>query len=172
MKTQGFDIEAVPLAEAAPLKNLACATLIAAIQMQQIQQILHDRDSLAACRTTDVLGAADLPLVEAIGKTLEGKTIAYSLPTSGSAATLANILCHTPDLAQRVKRVCVFFHPPKLSGRKRSGMLALGGVEHCPDEQAVVGGGRTARVETTGQSVLNPLALIAAQSVTPQPPAH
>ena len=44
MKTQGFDIEAVLLEENASLKNLGCATLIAAIQ---IRQMLHDRDGTA-----------------------------------------------------------------------------------------------------------------------------
>ena len=44
MKTQGFNIEAVPMRDNRPLKNLACATLIAAVQ---VQQMLHDRDRQA-----------------------------------------------------------------------------------------------------------------------------
>lgn len=71
MKTRGFDIEAVPIQENAPLKNLGCATLIAAIQ---IQQMLHDRDGLATRPMTDVFEADDRPIIEAIGTTLEGRT--------------------------------------------------------------------------------------------------
>jgi hypothetical protein len=51
MKTQGFDIEAVPMRDNRSLKNLACATLIAAIQ---IQQMLHDRDGQAQRPMSDV----------------------------------------------------------------------------------------------------------------------
>jgi hypothetical protein len=71
MQSRGFDIEAVPLRENAPLKNLECATLIAAIQ---IQQMLHDRDGLAARPMTDVFEPANQPVIAAIGKTLEGRT--------------------------------------------------------------------------------------------------
>jgi hypothetical protein len=71
MQSRGFDIEAVPLRENAPLKNLECATLIAAIQ---IQQMLHDRDGLAARPMTDVFEPANQPVIAAIGKTLEGCT--------------------------------------------------------------------------------------------------
>jgi hypothetical protein len=43
MKTDGFDIEAVPLRHNRSLKNLACATLIAAIQIQQSCMIATGR---------------------------------------------------------------------------------------------------------------------------------
>ena len=66
MKTKGFDIEAVPVRENAPLANLGCATLIAAIH---IQQMVHDRDGLAARPMTDVFEPADQPVIEAIGRT-------------------------------------------------------------------------------------------------------
>lgn len=71
MKTQGFDIEAVPIRHNRSLKNLACATLIAAIQ---IQQMMHDRDGRAGRPMSDVFDTADQPTIEAIGKTLEGRT--------------------------------------------------------------------------------------------------
>jgi Transposase DDE domain len=87
MKTRGFDIEAVPVQDDAPLKNLACATLIAAIQ---IQQMLHDRDGLARRPMTDVFDAADQPVIETIGKTLEGRTQRQRNPhPSGSLAHTA-----------------------------------------------------------------------------------
>ena len=71
MKTQGFNIEAVALEEVAPLKNLACATLIAAIQ---IQQMLHDRDGQANRPMEDVYDPSDQPIIVAIGRTLQGRT--------------------------------------------------------------------------------------------------
>ena len=71
MKTSGFDIEAVALDEIAPLKNLACATLIAAIQ---IQQMLHDRDGQANRPMEDVYDPADQAIIETIGRTLQGRT--------------------------------------------------------------------------------------------------
>ncbi|MBW8856440.1 MAG: transposase, partial [Bradyrhizobium sp.] len=54
-----------------PLKNRACATSIAAIQ---IQQMVHDRDGQATRPITDVFAPADQPLIESIGQSLEGKT--------------------------------------------------------------------------------------------------
>ena len=48
--------------------------------------------------------------------------IAYSL--SASAARCAKTRAQTPVLAQRPKRVCTFFQPPKRSGRSRHGMPA------------------------------------------------
>ena len=87
MKTDGFDIEAVPIRDNAPLKNLACATLIAAVR---IQQMLHDRDGEAKRPMTDVFDADDQPLIEAIGKTLEGRTARQRNPhPSGSLAHAA-----------------------------------------------------------------------------------
>ena len=87
MKTRGFGIEAVPIQDDMPLKNLACATLIAAIQ---IQQMLHDRDGLAARPMTDVFEPNDQPVIEAIGKTLEGRTARQRNPhPPGSLADAA-----------------------------------------------------------------------------------
>jgi hypothetical protein len=87
MKTDGFDIEAVPLRHNRSLKNLACATLIAAIQ---IQQMLHDRDGQAERPMSDVFAPADQPLIESIGHSLEGKTERQKNPhPSGSLAHAA-----------------------------------------------------------------------------------
>jgi hypothetical protein len=90
MKTRGFDIEAVPIQENAPLKNLGCATLIAAIQ---IQQMLHDRDGLAARPMTDVFKPADQPVIEAIGKTLEGRTTRQRNPHPSGSLAHATWIC-------------------------------------------------------------------------------
>jgi len=90
MKTQGFDIEAVPIRHDKPLKNLACATLIAAIQ---IQQMLHDRDGQAGRPMTDVFDAADQPTIEAIGKTLEGRTARQRNPHPSGSLAHATWIC-------------------------------------------------------------------------------
>jgi hypothetical protein len=90
MKTRGFDIEAVPIEENAPLKNLGCATLIAAIQ---IQQMLHDRDGLAARPMTDVFEPNDQPVIEAIGKTLEGRTARQRNPHPPGSLAHAAWIC-------------------------------------------------------------------------------
>jgi hypothetical protein len=90
MKTRGFDIEAVPIRENAPLKNLGCATLIAAIQ---IQQMLHDRDGLAARPMTDVFEPDDQPLIEAIGTTLEGRTARQRNPHPSGSLAHATWIC-------------------------------------------------------------------------------
>jgi hypothetical protein len=90
MKTRGFDIEAVPIQENAPLKNLGCATLIAAIQ---IQQMLHDRDGLAARPMTDVFEPDDQPVIEAIGATLEGRTTRQRNPHPLGSLAHATWIC-------------------------------------------------------------------------------
>lgn len=90
MKTQGFDIEAVPIRSDKPLKNLACATLIAAIR---VHQMLHDRDGLAGRPATDVFEAADVTFIEAIGKTLEGSTARQRNPHPPGSLAHATWIC-------------------------------------------------------------------------------
>ena len=90
MKTDGFDIEAVGLADDAPLKNLACATLIAAIQ---VQQMLHDRDGTAERPMADLIDPADQPLVEAIGHSLEGRTQRQKNPAQPASLAFLTWVC-------------------------------------------------------------------------------
>jgi hypothetical protein len=90
MKTRGFDIEAVPIQELAPLKNLACATLIAAIR---IQQMLHDRDGQAGRPMTDVFAAEDQAVIETIGRTLEGRTARQRNPHPSGTLAHATWVC-------------------------------------------------------------------------------
>lgn len=90
MKTRGFDIEAVPIRENEPLKNLGCATLIAAIQ---IQQMLHDRDGRAARPMTDVFEPADQPIIEAVGRSLEGRTERQRNPHPPASLAHATWIC-------------------------------------------------------------------------------
>lgn len=75
LKTQGFDIEGLLIEDAAPLKNLVMAALIAAVA---IQQLVHARDgdtALGPLRPiTDAFKPEDLSLLEAFCAKLEGKT--------------------------------------------------------------------------------------------------
>lgn len=87
MKTKGFDIEAVRIEDITPFENLAAATLIAAIE---VQQMVRDRDGQAGRPASDVIHAADLPAVAAISNSLEGKTQKQKNPhTPGSLAHTA-----------------------------------------------------------------------------------
>jgi len=77
MKTHGFDIEAVRIADPTPFENLAAATLVSAVQ---VLQLVRDRDGTARRPLTDVIDAADQPAVEAICASLEGKTARQKNP--------------------------------------------------------------------------------------------
>ena len=90
MKKQGFDIEAVRMAAVASFENLAAATLIAAIQ---VQQLLHDRDGEAKRPMTDVFDAADQPFLEAVCARLEGKTARQKNPHPKGALAYATWVC-------------------------------------------------------------------------------
>ena len=90
MKTKGFDIEAVPMRDNRSLQNLACATLIAAIQ---IQQMLHDRDGQAQRPMSDVFTPADQPMIERIGQSLEGKTKPQKNPHPSGSLAHATWIC-------------------------------------------------------------------------------
>jgi hypothetical protein len=90
MKTRGFDIEAVPIRENAPLKNLGCATLIAAIQ---VQQMLHDRDGQAGRPMTDVFEPADQAIIEKIGRSLERGTDRQRNPHPPGSLAHATWIC-------------------------------------------------------------------------------
>jgi hypothetical protein len=71
MKTKGFNIEAVRVVESGPFENLTAATLVAAIQ---VLQMVRERDGAAGRPLDDVLDPDDKPALEAICRTLEGKT--------------------------------------------------------------------------------------------------
>jgi hypothetical protein len=71
MKTQGFDIEALRMETEPPLRRLVMATLIAAIT---VQQLLHARDGMTARPLSDAFDAEDRLLLEALNRSVEGKT--------------------------------------------------------------------------------------------------
>jgi hypothetical protein len=90
MKTKGFDIEAVRMAENAPFENLTTATLIAAVQ---VLQLVRERDGAAGRSLEDVLDPADQPALEAVCTTLEGKTARQKNPHPGGSLAYAAWVC-------------------------------------------------------------------------------
>jgi hypothetical protein len=89
MKTKGFDIEAVRIAEE-PFEKLAAATLIAAVQ---VLQLVRDRDGTARRPLEDVFDRADQPALEAICATLEGKTERQKNPHPKGSLAYAAWVC-------------------------------------------------------------------------------
>lgn len=71
LKTKGFDIEASRIVEGGPFEKLVTATLIAAVT---VQQLVRDRDGTAKRPLGDALDPVDQPVLEALCKSLEGKT--------------------------------------------------------------------------------------------------
>ena len=90
LKTKGFDIEAVRIEDTEPFEKLAAATLIAAVQ---VQQMVRDRDGNAGRPLDDVLEPADHPALEAIGRSLEGKTARQKNPHSPGSLAFATWVC-------------------------------------------------------------------------------
>jgi hypothetical protein len=71
MKTHGFDIEALRMQTEPPLRRLVMAALIAAVT---VQQLLHARDGASARPLSDAFEAEDRSLLEALNRSVEGKT--------------------------------------------------------------------------------------------------
>jgi hypothetical protein len=90
MKTKGFDIEAVRIAEDAPFENLVAATLIAAVQ---VLQMVRERDGVGGRPLEDVFDPADQPALEAVCATLEGKTARQKNPHPEGSLAYAAWVC-------------------------------------------------------------------------------
>jgi hypothetical protein len=90
MKTRGFDIERVRVADGGPFENLATATLIAAIE---VLRLVRDRDGEAGRPMTDVFAADEQPVIEAIGASLEGKTARQMNPHAPGSLAFAAWVC-------------------------------------------------------------------------------
>ena len=90
MKTKGFNIEAVRVAEGGPFENLTVATLIAAIQ---VLQMVRERDGAAGRPLKDVLDPEDRLALEAICRTLEGKTDRQKNPHPSGSLAYATWVC-------------------------------------------------------------------------------
>ncbi|WP_299391205.1 IS4 family transposase, partial [Pelagibius sp.] len=70
LKTKGFDVEALRIAEG-PFEKLVVASLIAAVT---VMQLVGDRDGSIGRPATDALEPEDQPVLEAVSDSLEGKT--------------------------------------------------------------------------------------------------
>lgn len=90
MKTQGFDIEALRTETEAPLKRLVTATLIAAIT---VQQLLHARDGKSARPLSDILPPEDTALLQAVNRSVEGKTERQQNPHPPDSLAYAAWVC-------------------------------------------------------------------------------
>lgn len=90
MKTKGFDIEAVRIAEGGPFENLATAVLIAAIQ---VLQMVRERDGAAGRPMQDTFDPDDQPALQAICRTLEGKTTKQKNPHPPGSLAYASWIC-------------------------------------------------------------------------------
>jgi hypothetical protein len=90
MKTKGFDIEAVRVAEGGPFENLATATLIAAIE---VLSLVRDRDGAVGQPMTDVFEADEQPIIAAISASLEGRTARQRNPHGPGSLAHAAWVC-------------------------------------------------------------------------------
>ncbi|WNJ92502.1 IS4 family transposase [Bosea sp. 685] len=92
LKTQGFDIEGLRIAEAAPRNRLVTATLIAAVC---IQQLVHARDGGPGPLRplTDAFMPGDAALLEACCARLEGKTARQKNPHPKGSLAYAAWVC-------------------------------------------------------------------------------
>lgn len=90
MKTQGFDIEALRMETEPPLRRLVMATLIAAVT---VQQLLHARDGATARPLSDAFDAEDQTLLEALNRSVEGKTLKQQNPHPPGSLAYAAWTC-------------------------------------------------------------------------------
>ena len=89
IKTKGFDIERVSMAEA-PFEKLAAAALVAGVSCLQLVQ---DREGLAERPLTDVFESEDQPALEAVSAQLEGKTEKQKNPHPKGSLAFAAWVC-------------------------------------------------------------------------------
>ena len=91
LKTHGFDVEALRLAEGGPFEKLVAASLIAAVS---VLQLVRERDGTAKRPLEDAFDPEDQPALEAVSADLEGKTARQKNPhPKGSLAFAAWVLC-------------------------------------------------------------------------------
>ena len=89
IKTKGFDIERVSMAEA-PFEKLAAAALVAGVSCLQLVQ---ERDGPAKRPLQDVFDSADQPALEAVSAQLEGKTDKQKNPHPKGSLAFAAWVC-------------------------------------------------------------------------------
>ena len=90
LKTKGFDLEAVRVADNGPFEKLVTASLIAAVT---VLQLVHERDGAAWRPLEDAFDPDDQAALEAVSATLEGKTARQKNPhPRGSLAYAAWVI--------------------------------------------------------------------------------
>jgi hypothetical protein len=89
IKTKGFDIERVSMAEM-PFEKLAATALVAGVSCLQLVQ---DRDGLAKRPLQDVFESADQPALEAVSAQLEGQTEKQKNPHPKGSLAFASWVC-------------------------------------------------------------------------------
>lgn len=92
LKTKGFDIEGLKIADSEPRNKLITATFIAALT---IQQLVHARDGgpQPLRPASDAFDPDDLPLIEAYCAKLEGKTERQKNPHPKGSLAYASWVC-------------------------------------------------------------------------------
>lgn len=94
LKTQGYDIEGLRIAQDVPRINLVMAALVAAVC---VQQLVHARDGapphVPLRPLTDAFRPEDQPLLEALSAKLEGKTDKQKNPHPKGSLAFAAWVC-------------------------------------------------------------------------------
>jgi hypothetical protein len=90
MKTKGFDVEALRVADTQPFSILCVAALVAAIL---VMQMVRERDGLAGRPLEDGFDAADRPLLRAVCASVEGKTLRQKNPHDPGSLAYASWIC-------------------------------------------------------------------------------
>lgn len=89
LKTRGFDIERVTIAEG-PFEKLVCAALVAAVS---VMQLVGERDGRLKRPLEDVFHPDERDALEAVCKTLEGKTARQKNPHPPGTLAYASWVC-------------------------------------------------------------------------------
>jgi Transposase DDE domain len=90
MKTKGFDIEAVRIADDGPFEKLAIAILLAAVT---VLQLVSERDGAAGRPLADAFAPEDQPLLERVSAQLEGNTERQRNPHPKGSLAFAAWVC-------------------------------------------------------------------------------
>jgi len=90
MKTKGFDIEAVRIADDGPFEKLAIAILLAAVT---VLQLVNERDGAAGRPLADAFAPEDQPLLERVSAQLEGNTERQRNPHPKGSLAFAAWVC-------------------------------------------------------------------------------
>jgi hypothetical protein len=90
LKTKGFDVEALRLADGAAFENLVGASVVAAVT---VMQLVHERDGRAKRPLEDAFDRDDQPALEAVSASLEGRTARQKNPHPKGSLAYASWVC-------------------------------------------------------------------------------